>query len=66
MACILTLMGSVLGFVLATAALVLFQVPFVVALAVWVGAGVACVALGLALALSTKPEDAEVGAQELA
>ncbi len=66
MACILTLMGSVLGCVTAIIALVLFQVPFLTALAIWSISGIACVAIGLALAAGPRPQADHNAAQELA
>jgi hypothetical protein len=66
MACIVTLMGSVLGFVAGIAALVLFQVPFGTALLIWTGAGVGCVALGLVLASAPHSHDDAEPVQELA
>jgi uncharacterized membrane protein HdeD (DUF308 family) len=66
MACILSLMGSVVGFVAATIALALFQVPFITAIAIWSATGIALVALGLALAAMAPRHDADIGSQELA
>jgi uncharacterized membrane protein YjfL (UPF0719 family) len=66
MACILSLMGSVLGFVLAMAALVLFQVPLITAFLIWSATGIACLALGLALATIAAPPRADIASQELA
>jgi hypothetical protein len=66
MTCILTLMGSILGFAVAVTALVLFDVPFIAALAIWSATGVACVMLGLAMAMSAAAEPAEAPSQELA
>lgn len=66
MACILTLMGSVLGFITAMAALVLFQVPVIAALAIWSGTGLACVGLGLALAATPRTAPDDLASQELA
>jgi cadmium resistance protein CadD (predicted permease) len=66
MACILTLMGSVLGFVVGVTALILFDVPFIVALAIWSVTGVACVLLGLGMAVTAAAEQADAASQELA
>jgi cadmium resistance protein CadD (predicted permease) len=66
MACILTLMGSVLGFFSALVALLLFQVPFMTALAIWGLVGFACVALGLTLAMAPAAQDDQLASQELA
>jgi hypothetical protein len=66
MACIVTLMGSVLGFFAAITALVMFQVPFLTALAIWSVTGIAGVAFGLILATTAPLQDADLASQELA
>jgi dolichol kinase len=66
MACILTLMGSIVGFVAGLTALVLFQAPLLAALGIWAAVGVAGVALGLVFAEPAKPQDDAIGPQELA
>jgi hypothetical protein len=66
MACILTLMGSVLGFVAAITALVLFQISFATALIIWTCVGIACVIAGLVLAHVPQPQQDAMGPEELA
>ncbi len=49
MACILTLTGSVIGLSLALVLFFVFQTPVLTALAIWSLAGMAVLALGLAV-----------------
>ena len=66
MACVMILMGNVLGFVAAISSMVAFNVSVLSAVAVWSGAGCVFVLIGLAVTMLPSGEDAVSTAQELA
>lgn len=57
MAAVFVLAGGVVGFFSAIASLILLDASFLMALAIWSGAGVGFLGLGLALTLLGKPSD---------
>jgi uncharacterized membrane protein YjfL (UPF0719 family) len=66
MACVMILMGNVLGLVAAISSMVAFNTSVLSALAVWSGAGCIFVLIGLAVSMLPYRDDVIGNAQELA
>jgi hypothetical protein len=66
MACILTLAGNIAGFLVALAAVLLFDIPLGMGILIWCGTGLATLAGGLAIAQAPRTDAEPSPVQELA